>query len=137
MYPCNDIESPLRLSQHIPLKGDQLISYCMHEEMDFSQLNPPCKLKTVPALALGQEEGNYFYCDCEQFAGSSGSPLLEGNWIKGSVLLIIFRSPPPLRLFIMLFMLSPIFSVSGDKGTNILYNLQTLLLKNDRENRDH
>lgn len=83
MYPCNDIESPLRLSQHIPLKGDQLISYCMHEEMDFSQLNPPCKLKTVPALALGQEEGNYFYCDCEQFAGSSGSPLLEGNEVVG------------------------------------------------------
>ena len=83
MYPCNDIESPLRLSQHIPQKGDQLISYCMHEEMDFSQLNPPCKLKTVPALALGQEEGNYFYCDCEQFAGSSGSPLLKGNEVVG------------------------------------------------------
>ena len=83
LYPCNDIESPLRLSQHIPPKGEQLISYCIHEEMDFSQLNPPCKLKTVPALALGQEEGNYFYCNCEQFAGSSGSPLLNGNEVVG------------------------------------------------------
>lgn len=83
LYPCNDIESPLRLSQHIPPKGEQLTSYCMHEEMDFSQLNPPCKLKTVPALALGQEEGNYFYCNCEQFAGSSGSPLLNGNEVVG------------------------------------------------------
>ena len=83
MYPCNDIESLLHLSEHIPLNGEHLNSYCMNEGMDFSQLNPPCKLKIVPAIALGKEEGNYFYCDCEQYGGSSGSPLLMGNEVVG------------------------------------------------------
>ena len=49
--------------------------------------------------------------------------------------MIIFWSTPPLRLFIMLFILSPFLSVCGDKDTNILYNLQTLQLKNDQKNR--
>lgn len=83
MYPCNVIDSPLHLSEHIPQKGEQLISYCMHEGVDLNQLNPPCILKTVPAIALGQEEGYYFFCDCKQYGGSSGSPLLKGNEVIG------------------------------------------------------
>ena len=58
--------------------------------------------------------------------------MFDKIWNQG-VLLIIFRSPPPLRLFIMLFMLSPIFSVSGGKGTNILLFLQIFSLKNEGE----
>lgn len=83
MFPCNDIESPLHLSQHIPPKGEQLISFCMHEGMDLSQLNPPCKLEKVSAITLGKEDNNYFYCNCEQYGGSSGSPLLRGNEVVG------------------------------------------------------
>ena len=83
MYPCNDIDSPLHLSEYIPAKGDQFNSYCMYEVMDFSSLNPSPKLKMVHAFAKGEEEGNYFYCDCEQNGGSSGGPLLKGNDVVG------------------------------------------------------
>ena len=35
------------------------------------------------ALVLGEEEGNYFYCKCKRFGGSSGSPLLWENQVVG------------------------------------------------------
>lgn len=83
IYPCGEIESPLHLSENIPQKGETLESYCMHEVMDFSRLNPPCELRMKPAFAKGQEDGNYYYCDCEQYGGSSGSPLLMGKDVVG------------------------------------------------------
>lgn len=60
-----------------------LESYCIHEITDPTSLNPKCKLTMVPAYHLGDEGDNYFYCNCERFDGSSGSPLLKDNEVVG------------------------------------------------------
>lgn len=83
IYPYDDIKSPLTLSSYIPQKGDRFDSCSMYEVMDFTSLNPSCKLKMVTASAWGEEEGNYFFCDCKQFGGSSGGPLIRGNEVVG------------------------------------------------------
>ena len=83
IFRCYDIHSSLHLSTSVLHKGEKLNNYCSHEVMDFSQLNPPCEIRMVPAIVRGEEEGNYFYCDCKQFGGSSGSPLLKGNEVVG------------------------------------------------------
>ncbi len=83
IYPFDDIISPLKLISYTPPKGDEFDSYSMHEVIDFTTLNPPCELRKVPATACGAEEGNYFYCNCKQYGGSSGSPLIRGNQVIG------------------------------------------------------
>ena len=83
MFRRDDVHSPLHLSTHVLQKGEKFDNYCLHGVMDFSLLNPPCELRMVPAIVRGEEEGNYFYCDCKQFGGSSGSPLLKGNEVVG------------------------------------------------------
>lgn len=83
VYPYDEIISPLKLTSYIPPKGDTLDSCSIHEVIDFTSLNPPCKLRMVPASAWGVEEGNYFYCDCKQYGGSSGGPLIQGNQVIG------------------------------------------------------
>lgn len=83
MFRCDDVHSPLHLSTGVLQKGEKLDNYCLHEVMDFSLLNPPCELRMVQAIVRGEEEGNYFYCNCKQFGGSSGSPLLKGNEVVG------------------------------------------------------
>lgn len=83
IYPYGDIKSPLTLSSYIPQKGDWFDSCSMHEVMDFTSLNPSCKLRMVSASALGEEEENYFFCDCKQYGGSSGAPLIRDNEVVG------------------------------------------------------
>lgn len=77
------INSPLHLSEYLPQKDETLESYCVHEITDQTSLNPNCRLSIEPAYPLGEEEGNYFYCNCKRFEGSSGSPLLKRNEVVG------------------------------------------------------
>lgn len=83
LFPFDSIDSPLHLSNYAPHKGDTLENYCVHEVMDVSSLNPHFNLTMEPAVINGDEEGNYFYCHCKRFKGSSGSPLLKGNEVVG------------------------------------------------------
>ena len=83
IYQYDDINSPLKLTSNIPQEEDGFDSYSTYEVMDFTSLNPSCELKRVSAFARGIEEGNYFYCDCKQYGGSSGSPLIRGNQVIG------------------------------------------------------
>ncbi len=83
MFKCNLIDSPLHLSEYTFHKDETLLNYCKHEVTDTSRLNPTYKLEKVTAIITGEEEGNYFYCTCKQYPGSSGSPLLKGNLVIG------------------------------------------------------
>ena len=83
IYQYNEADSSLHLSVITPQRGDTLENYCMHEVMDFNKLNPSFELKMEPATVDGDEEGNYFFCNCHRFGGSSGSPLLKGNNVVG------------------------------------------------------
>ena len=89
LFPCDEIDSPLHLSNYIPKEGDRLESYCVHEvSMPFSltqmvSLTPTFEQSIEPAVVVKEEIGNYFYCDCNRLKGSSGSPLLKGNDIVG------------------------------------------------------
>lgn len=83
LYPFNDIDSPLHLSNNVPKAGETLESYCVHEVMDVNSLNPYFNLTTEPAVINGDKEGNYFYCHCNRYGGSSGSPLLKSNEVIG------------------------------------------------------
>ena len=75
--------SPLHLSVYIPNKGELLDSCCIQEMVDYRNLGPQLVMKKVIALSNGLKGGNYFYCDCSQFGGSSGSPILIGNLVVG------------------------------------------------------
>lgn len=83
LYPFDEIDSPLHISDYVPQKGETFESHCMHEVMDVNSLNPHFKITMEPAVSTGHEEGNYFYCRCKRFKGSSGSPLLKGNEVVG------------------------------------------------------
>lgn len=83
LYSFDYIDSPLHLSNNVPQTGETLESYCVHELMDVSSLNPHFNLTMEPAVINGDEEGNYFYCNCKRDGGSSGSPLLKGNEVVG------------------------------------------------------
>lgn len=83
VFHCDVINSPLYLSTCALHKGEKLYNYCLHEVMVFSLLDPPCELRMVHAIVRDEEEGNYFYCNCNQYGGSSGSPLLKGNEVVG------------------------------------------------------
>lgn len=83
IYPYDGINSPLKLTSYIPQEKDEFDSCSTYEAMNFSLINPPCELRMVPAIVRGEEEGNYFYCDCNQYGGSSGSPLIQGNQVIG------------------------------------------------------
>ena len=83
IFRFDGINSLLHLSNYIPQKGEKLENYCMHENSDRTSLNPKSTLTMVPAYPLGEEEGNYFYCTCDRFGGSSGSPLIKENEVVG------------------------------------------------------
>lgn len=89
LYPCDEIYSPLHLSNYIPKQGDQFESYCVHEvSTPFSltqmvPLNPTYEQSVEPAIVVKEEIGNYFYCVCKRLGGSSGSPLLKDNNVVG------------------------------------------------------
>lgn len=78
-----DNDSPLRLSEYTPQRSDILDSICAQEVFDYGSFNPPIEHTIVPAHPLEDEEENYFYCECNRFGGSSGSPLLKGNEVVG------------------------------------------------------
>ena len=82
IYSCRDIDSPFFFSECSPQIGEELNSYCIHEATCFGAPNPSCELRIMPTTSNG-EEGNYFYCNCGQYAGCSGSPLLKGNELVG------------------------------------------------------
>lgn len=83
LFRFDDNDSPLHLSEYSPQRSDILDSICTQEVLDLSSLNPPVEHTIVPAHPLEEEEGNYFYCECNRFGGSSGSPLLKGNEVVG------------------------------------------------------
>ena len=85
MFQFKGTNSPLHLSEYIPQKVDKLASHCMREVIDLNSINPSSsyELSIIPAYPLEKEEGNYFYCECNRFAASSGSPLLKGNEVVG------------------------------------------------------
>ncbi|MBQ8959073.1 MAG: trypsin-like peptidase domain-containing protein [Bacteroidales bacterium] len=83
IFRFGDISSSLHISKYIPQKGEKLVNCCMHEVIDTTSLNPQCKITMVPAFPLREVEGNYFYCNCERYGGSSGSPLLKNNEVVG------------------------------------------------------
>ena len=82
VYSCNEIDSPLSLSEYIPQEGEEFDSYCVNEVIDFGSFNLQSELRMVPAIANG-EEGNYLYCNAKQSDVSCGSPLLKGNEVVG------------------------------------------------------
>lgn len=89
VYSCEEISSPLHLSDYKPHKGDQFDSYCIKENSNpfsLEKLSPQTSsliLNIEQAVVKGNEDGNYFYCQCKRFGGSSGSPLLKGNEVVG------------------------------------------------------
>ena len=83
VFRSDEYHSPLQLSGYLPNQGDVLNNYCKHATADISKLNPPHKMEMVVAIATGEEEGNYFYCKCKQYPGSSGSPLIIDNRVVG------------------------------------------------------
>lgn len=83
LYPFDKIDSPLHLFDYVPKKGENFDSYCMHEVTEVNSLNPHFKLTMAVAVSTGDDEGNYFYCRCKRYGGSSGSPLLKGNEVVG------------------------------------------------------
>ena len=83
IFRFDGINSSLHLSEYMPQKGEILESYCMHETTDPTSSNPQCRLSMEPVYSSGEEDGNYFYCNCERFDGSSGSPLLKNKEVVG------------------------------------------------------
>lgn len=88
VYSYDDIVSPLHFSEYIPRKGDILNSICFQEiSIPFSIIvtpqAPSFDVSRERAVVTGKEEGNYFYCHCKRYGGSSGSPLLKDNDVVG------------------------------------------------------
>jgi len=83
LFQVDWIESPLHIAEYVPQKDDELESYCINEVMDLSSPNPSHQLTIEPATPTGEENGNYFYCYCKRFGGSSGSPILKDNAVVG------------------------------------------------------
>lgn len=83
IFYIDGINSLLHLSDYTPRRIDTLSSCCVEWIEDEKVRNPIVKHTTEKAYPLGEEEGNYFYCYCKRFQGSSGSPLLKGNEVVG------------------------------------------------------
>ncbi len=77
------VASPLHLSTYKPQQTDLLESHCMAVRYDNTTGRYYNELDVKKAILLNREEGNYFYCSCFRFGGSSGSPLLIGNQVVG------------------------------------------------------
>lgn len=82
IYKFGDSDSPLNLNIQTPKPPERYKSCCVQTHFDTST-NTYNKIFTeIDATVVG-EEGNYFYCRCKRFLGSSGSPLLWGNQVVG------------------------------------------------------
>lgn len=83
LYKWDNCDSPLHLNLHEPKGGEFLKSHCVEPLFDSKTNTYYNKYSIEDALVLGEEEGNYFYCKCRRFEGSSGSPLLWENQVVG------------------------------------------------------
>jgi hypothetical protein len=83
MYNFGTSDSPLHFNIHTPTMGEVFSSYCVNPVFDPATNKYSNKYSIEKALVLGEEEGNYFYCKCKRFEGSSGSPLLWENQVVG------------------------------------------------------
>ena len=83
MYEFGRSDSPLHFNIHTPIMGEVFNCYCVNSVFDPDTNKYYNEYSVEKALILGEEEGNYFYCKCKKFEGSSGSPLLWENQVVG------------------------------------------------------
>ena len=83
MYDFGSNDSPLHFNIHTPTMGEIFNSCCIKPVFDPNTNKYYNEYSVEKALVLGEEEGNYFYCKCKRFEGSSGSPLLWENQVVG------------------------------------------------------
>lgn len=83
LYKWNNTDSPLHLNIHEPKMGEILKSHCKTSVFNNDTNTYISKYSIEDAMVLGEDEGNYFYCKCRRFSGSSGSPLLWENQVVG------------------------------------------------------
>lgn len=83
MYEFSSSDSPLHFNIHTPTMGEVFNSCCVNPVFDSDTNKYRNEYSVEKALVLGEEEGNYFYCKCKRFGGSSGSPLLWENQVVG------------------------------------------------------
>lgn len=83
IYKFENAISVLHLSSRKPQTSDMLKSWKANIRMDLETGKYFNRLDAKEAILTGQEEGNYFYCKCNRYDGSSGSPLLIDNEVVG------------------------------------------------------
>lgn len=83
MYEFGSSDSPLHFNIHTPTMGEVFSSHCVNPVYDSGTNKYYNEYSVEKALVLGEEDGNYFYCKCKRFEGSSGSPLLWKNQVVG------------------------------------------------------
>ncbi|MBR6139607.1 MAG: trypsin-like peptidase domain-containing protein [Prevotella sp.] len=74
-----NVEGGFPVLDYTPQKDEVLESCCIRKVNG----NEEYELDVEPAWALGESEGNYFYCKCNRDEGSSGSPLIKDNHVIG------------------------------------------------------
>lgn len=83
LYKFSSSNSSLHLNLHKPKVGEILNSCCVVPAFDTTTYIYHNEFSEENAMVLKAEEGNYFYCECERFCGSCGSPLLWENQVVG------------------------------------------------------
>lgn len=83
IYFFPNTRSFLHLSSRKITNIDYLRSFCIAVNYDRAANKYHKDLHILKATLLNQEVNNYFYCKCERYQGSSGSPLVVGNEVVG------------------------------------------------------
>jgi V8-like Glu-specific endopeptidase len=83
IYIFPNTHSFLHLSSRKIANTDYLRSFCIAFNYDRTTNEYHKDLHILEATLLEQEEGNYLYCKCNRYQGSSGSPLVVGNEVVG------------------------------------------------------
>lgn len=83
IYYFPNTNSFLHLSPRKITNTDYLRSFCIALNHDRTTNQFHKDLHILEATLLNQEDGNYFYCRCRRYRGSSGSPLIVGNEVVG------------------------------------------------------
>lgn len=83
IYAFDNIHSFLHLSARTLSKSDYIRSVCIAVNHESANNQYYRDLYILEATLLDQTEGNYFYCKCARYEGSSGSPLIVGNEVVG------------------------------------------------------
>ena len=79
VYKFETLHDGLQISEDTPKITDILESCCVKEVQNKNIV----ELNVEPAYPLGEEQGNYFFCKCKRYKGSSGSPLLKDKKVIG------------------------------------------------------